>query len=295
MRRSHSRGTGRFKDNACLKKEAPMNFIFVNDPATKNKSGQLCAEVTEAETGTYKSSTCEGEAEASKGQFIKINAGPSGGAPMILVLPEQGFTKLKYEGKTNAGSKVVLETAGDKTFACEGDLVLASYTALPEKPNDANTGTGDDHIEKCKKEKVACRSEEGATKDPVETVLALLALTVAAELTKEKVLQFLLIRSIKGTLFLNCGGVKEEIKGAVPCLVGGAANGTELAEGATVTITCTSEKSGKQVTGECTEPKSACEKLAAEPLLANIGAGFEKASESVSVSGSHNEMITLDF
>jgi hypothetical protein len=215
--------------------------------------------------------------------------------PVILVLPGQGFKTLKYEGKSAAGSKAILETAGGKTIACESALALATYTALSGKPDDSEAGTGDVHFEKCKKGPVACRSEAESIKDPVETILTLLALTAAAELTSAKVLQFLIINSIKGTLFINCGGVKEEIIGAVPCLVGGSTSGTELAAGATVTITCTSTPKGLQVTGMCTETIAACLKLGKEPLLANIGAGFENASEAVAISGSHNEMVTFDF
>jgi hypothetical protein len=115
----------------------------------------------------------------------------------------------------------------------------------------------------------------------------------AAELTSAHLLQLVLIKSIKGTLFLNCGGIKQEVKGAVPCLVNSPKNGSELPANTMLTIACTL-KEGKQVTGACTEPKAACEKLAGEPLLADLG-GFEKASELLEVLGSHDEMVTFDF
>lgn len=224
-----------------------------------------------------------------------IAAASASAEPLILVLPGQGFKTLKYEGTTAKGTTATLETVGGKKIVCQSALALATYTPLEGKPDDSSIGVGDVHFKECKKEAVACRSEVGTEKDPVETILTPLILTAAAELTKEKVLQFLLINTINGVLFINCGGVKEEIKGAVPCLVGGATSGSELVAGAVVTITCTAEAKGKQVTGTCTEPVAACEKLAKEPLLASIGAGFENASEAVAVSGSHNEMVTLDF
>jgi hypothetical protein len=76
-----------------------------------------------------------------------------------------------------------------------------------------------------KKEKVSCRSENAkGEKDPVETILVLLDLHIAAEKSTTGVLQPLLLAKFLGTALeeqvtSNCGGVKTSLKGILACLL----------------------------------------------------------------------------
>ena len=207
--------------------------------------------------------------------------------PSVNVLPGEKVSELTYSGKAAKESK--LETANGKTISCATTKVSATFEGEKEI---STKGKATIDFEGCKKEKVACRSETaGGVKDAVEIILTPLVLTAADEETAAKALQFLLVNTLSETLLINCGGVKEEVKGNVGCLVTPAL--TEVAAGGTVTIECAIEPKGKQKTGTCLETKAACEKLKNEPLLGNLGAGFEASAEEINVAGTFNKMVTL--
>jgi hypothetical protein len=210
--------------------------------------------------------------------------------PRILVLPGEKISELKFEGKSETGGK--LETVGGKAATCTKGRATSTATPLPEKESDSEAGEATIDLEGCKKEKVACRSEtSGGLKDPVETILIVLAMSGASEETTEKVLAAEFVATAKETLIVNCGGVKELGKGSGACLVSPAL--TELAAGATGTLSCRQEK-GKQITGNCVETKATCEKLEKEPFLVNLGAGFESAALEFEGVGSFTKMIFGD-
>jgi hypothetical protein len=213
-------------------------------------------------------------------------------APLILVLPGETIIGLAFSGSGGASK---LETLTKKTITCTKTEVTATFNQISGKESDSETGSATIDFSGCKKEKIACRSEEGATKDPVEVVLTPLTLAGASEESQSKTLEALLVGTIApvgGVLFLNCGGVKEEIKGSVGCLASPAL--MELVAGTTVTISC-AESGGDQVMGlKCVETKATCEKLAKEPLMANLGLGFEDSAEEISVAGTFNKMVTID-
>jgi hypothetical protein len=216
-------------------------------------------------------------------------ASASAETPLILVLPGEKVSELKYTGE---GGKGVLEDAGLRTIEGTKVKATATFAAVAGKEADAETGEAALTFEGTKKGAVACRSETKAgVKDPVETILVNTALTAASEETTAKALQGVLVNTLKEVLFINCGGVKEEVTGSLPCLVTPVLS--EVAAGGNVEILC-SEKEGVQQTGKCVETKATCEKLAGNPFLANLGTKLESAGESVTVKGSFNKMVTLD-
>lgn len=216
-----------------------------------------------------------------------IGAATASAEPLILVLPGEKVSELKYKGE---GGKGTLEDSTKKTIVGTKVKAEATFNALTE--SDALTGTTTLDFEGTKKEKVACRSENAkGEKDPVETILVVTTITAASETSTTGVLEPMLVNTVNGTLFINCGGVKEEVKGSLPCLVD---NGLEeTAAGGVIVILC-HQAGGKQTTGTCLETKATCEKLEKEPFLANLGGGFQSAGEEVEVSGTFNKMITID-
>ena len=215
-------------------------------------------------------------------------------AASVLVLSGENVGELKYEGKAGAAT---LETASGKTITCAKATVKSTFKAVAGKEADSEQGAITTDFEGCRKEskteKLACRSEsKGGEKDPVETILASTGSIDASEESTEKAKEFLLVGSLSETLFINCGVVKQEVRGTVACLVTPAQ--TEVAAGAPVKITCALEKPGKPKTGKCLTPAATCEKLAKEPLEGNLGAGFEGAAEEVIAEGSFNKMAFLD-
>jgi hypothetical protein len=214
--------------------------------------------------------------------------------PLVLVLPGEKVTELKYSGK---GGVSKLE-AGGKTIECETvEATTEGFKEFEKKPADANAGTGHLHFLGCKQGGVSCRSETAKEKDAIGIILVLLALLFGSEKTTAGVLQPLLVSTVLGLeageteLKLNCGGVKEAVKGNVGCLT--TPGLTELEPTAKVEIACKIENK-KQLTGTCFELKTTCEKLANEPLLGNLGVAFEAAAEEIKIEGNFNKMVTLD-
>jgi hypothetical protein len=209
--------------------------------------------------------------------------------PLILVLPGEKVSELKFEGTAGTSS---LETVGGKTATCTKGKATSTAAPLPEKESDTEAGEATITLEGCKKGAVACRSETKAgVKDPVETILLVLAIAGINEESTAKELEGALVATAKETLLVNCGGVKEEGKGSGSCLVTPAL--VELAAGATGTLKCVQEK-GKQLTGKCLERKATCEKLTKEPFLVNLGGGFEGAALLFEGTGSFNRMTFGD-
>jgi hypothetical protein len=209
--------------------------------------------------------------------------------PLILVLPGEKVSELKYTGEAGLN---ILEDAGLRTIEGTKAKVTATFTPSAGKEADAETGAAALTFEQVKKGAVACRSETKAgVKDPVETILVNTALTIASEETSAKALEGVLVNTLKEVLFINCGGVKEEVQGSLPCLATPAL--TEIAVGGILEIDCVVNE-GVPQTGKCIETKATCEKLTKEPFAANLGGKFETAGEQVTVKGSFNKMVTLD-
>jgi hypothetical protein len=220
--------------------------------------------------------------------FAAVGPSGAGAEALLLVLGSEAVSGLEYTGN---GGEAILEDDGKKTIVCKEVNATATFVEKSGKPADSEQGKADINFRKCKKEKINCRSEISETeKDPVETILVDPGLIGSAG-TKGTELRYELVNLLSQTLLINCGGVKEEVKGSVACVV--TPSLAEVEAGVTVTITCTQEK-GKQVSGACVEPAKACEDLKNNPFLANLGGGFKSAGELVTVKGSFNKMITLD-
>ena len=226
--------------------------------------------------------------------FTALVASVAAAEPLLSVLSGEKISELKYEG---TGGASTLETLSLKTIGGTKAKVTATFNALTDAT--ADTGNATVTFEGTKKEKVSCRSESKAgVKDAVETIVTQLSLTTAAELTKAKELEGMLVNKVEGDtkgageteVIINCGGVKELVLGTLPCLV--TPINTEIAAGNAFNIKCVEEK-GDLVTGECKETKNACEKLTNTPLLASLGAGFEDAAEEVTLEGKFNKMVTF--
>jgi hypothetical protein len=127
-------------------------------------------------------------------------------------------------------------------------------------------------------------------------VLVLLDLHLAAEKSTEGVLQPLLIALVLGIdldpiLLINCGGIKQEVKGKIACLV--LPGLTQIAAGANVEILC-KQKEGDQITGTCEVEKTFCEGLVKEPFEASLGEGFKDAALAFHLLGSFNLSTYID-
>jgi len=227
---------------------------------------------------------------------VELEAKP----PALLVLDKEKVEELTYKGSSAVASKIE-GSKTKKTIEC--GAVEANIAAKGLKPLSAiriaDTAKGEATIDftKCKQGGVACRSETTAgVKDAIETLLVLVDIEFGTEETAKKELQAIIIVTVLGednkpVLFINCGGVKDEIKGNFILLIEPPLK--ELEAGTAVTIK-SEQKEGKPVTGTCLEPVAGCERVTKEPLTANLGGGVETAGEQFSISGTFNKMVFLD-
>ena len=219
------------------------------------------------------------------------------GPPAVLVL-EGSVSELKFEGHETVGS--TLSTLGG--LSVTGGEVLATLSeCLPLEGNEKDTNLchkGVLDFTKTKKEATACRSENAkGEKDPIETILVLVDAHLADEKSTGGVLQPLLIFEVLGIdkaseLTILCGVVKEKVKGRIGCLV--LPGLTEITAGSAIEVLCKTKANGDQETGTCEETKLLCEELAAKPLEANLGNGFEMAAMAAHLNVTANKNIFID-
>jgi hypothetical protein len=217
--------------------------------------------------------------------------------PAILVL-EGKVTELKFEG-SEATQKTALSTKA-KEITGEGlSESMKGCTELEKKEKDSDSCTeGLLTLTKVKQGAVACRSEtEAGIKDAIETVLVKVSMLLADEKSTTKVLEPLRIFKVFGTdgkeLTINCGAVKEKVKGSVACLL--IPGLTEIPAGNFVELLCKTKEKGVQETGTCEETKAICEELAANPLLAALdGKTFESAALTYHLNEFVNKNIFID-
>ncbi len=147
-----------------------------------------------------------------------------------------------------------------------------------------------------KQGKVACRSESATgTKDPIETVLDVTDLHLAAEKVGSE-LQPLALFKVLGQaggeeeLIVNCLGLKDKLRGAFGCLL--TPGLTTVAAGGTFTIACkVNDNTHDKETGEC---EKLCEWLTEHPFEENVGAGYEDAWLAFSATGTLNLSAYID-
>ncbi len=217
-----------------------------------------------------------------------------GGAAVLLLL-ENGVAKL--ETTLKAGSSEVV-TLGGKTLTATGvDAALKGCENLGSSEKDTNSCKGVTvTFAGAKKGEVNCRSENTkGEKDAVGTVLAVADLRLATEETSSKALAPLLLLKVMGAsreeeLTINCGVVKNKIKGVLGCLlVPGLENIPTTTE---VELTCKVNATTKDpATGTCT---ASCEWLKEHPLEANLGGTFEDSWMAVSARSTFNKDVFLD-
>jgi hypothetical protein len=214
-------------------------------------------------------------------------------SPSILLL-EKGVSSLEVIAK---GGEVTTETLSGKT-------VLSATTEAKVKNCEAIAGSEEKDVKSCKdvtltltgvkKETIACRSENAkGEKDPIETVLALVDLTLGTELTATKVLQPLGIGKVLGVgleveLTVVCGLVKIKMKGTLGCGVPLGLKNIPTTE--ELEVTC-KMKNGDQEIGTCV---SECESLKTDPFLMNLGNGFEDSAKLFTMRGKANKDLFID-
>jgi len=225
-------------------------------------------------------------------------ASASAEPPVILTL-EGKISELAAEPK---GGEAEFETVGATTLTASS--VVCSIGAFKNSPieaeKDANSGLAHCDFTGVKKGAVACRSETtGGTKDPVETMLVLFGLRSAAtEAAVGGALLPLLIELVLGSegeeggLTVNCGAVKDKIKGKLGCLL--LPGLKQLAAGAALEIVCKREKPGKQVVGTCLTELEWCAKLANEPLEADFSGVFARTALEMRLEVKFNKDIFVD-
>jgi hypothetical protein len=215
--------------------------------------------------------------------------------PRILCLVEKcselegtlkgGVSRLEdLAGKTIEGTAAEAKLKGCENLAGNKDINLCFDVPI--------------HFTGTKKEKVACRSENAkGEKDPVEVILALLDLHMAAELTSASVLQPLLLAKVLGTdltetLTINCGVVKTTVKGQIGCLLlPGLAN---IPTTTAVEVVCALNKEKHDpVTGTC---NVLCTDFGATiGLISTLDGKTETDSwEEIKLSGNLNKDIFID-
>jgi hypothetical protein len=135
--------------------------------------------------------------------------------PRILVLEGEAS---QLEGILTGGEALLVQLNGEKTIpAREESLLLKGCENLSGNTKDTNLCKDVPlHFTGVKQGLVACRSENAkGEKDPVETVLELLDLHIAAGGSPLRPLLFmrLLGTALEEEVILNCGGVKIQVKG----------------------------------------------------------------------------------
>src|SRR6202161_241878 len=216
--------------------------------------------------------------------------------PALLILSGK-VTELKSEGK---GGVSKLEQANGKTLEGTGVTFTASEFKEAGSELDTKVGVATIDFTGVKEGKVACRSETASgAKDPIETVLSKLDLQVASEKTSGGVLEPLLISTVLGQagseeLIVNCGGVKDKVKGHIGCLLLPGETNIPANEPKAAELLCKGEPKGKKVTGTCAEEKAVCEELAKNPFEASLGGAFEAAAMTIHLEVSFTKDIFID-
>jgi hypothetical protein len=147
---------------------------------------------------------------------------------------------------------------------------------------------------------VNCRSEmgNGEEKDAIGTILVATDFHLASEQTSGGVLEPLALFKVlgalpgeaSGELTINCGGVKNLVKGTIGCLISNGLENVPITK--EVTLACElNATTHDPVTGTC---EVLCKWLEEAPFLSNLGGGFEDAWMKVSAKGKGNDDFFID-
>ena len=214
--------------------------------------------------------------------FVAVTATTASAEVGGLLLPGDSFP-ITFEASNNGGK---LETVGKKVVQCTKEKASGTIES-------STSGKATDDLTGCKTGSINCRSENSkGEKDPIETVLVQnIKGVIFSEKTSSGTLSAGLSSILTETLVVNCGSVKDQIRGNVIGLVSPTL--LEVAAGSTITLQ-SKEEEGRAITGTCLEPKATCEEIAKHPLEANLGGGFEAAATGLTGSVILPKMIFID-
>ena len=226
------------------------------------------------------------------GAFGATVANAEDGKPMGLLL-ENGVTKL--EGRLKGGADIFSTLGGKEVTDTSVEATLKGCKNSEGSEKDTNLCEGVITLQGVKKGSVACRSETtSGTKDPVETILLHTDLHLAAGETTSKTLVPLGLGKVLGAsgeeeLTVNCGAVKDKVKGVLPCEVNPGL--TNIPTTKEIEIICKQNASHDQEVAKC---ENLCEWLTEHPFEANLGNGFEDAGITRTAKGALNKDIFID-
>jgi hypothetical protein len=218
--------------------------------------------------------------------------------PMLLILEGESVTKL---GGTFTGGESHLTTLGGKALTSEKlEWDVENCKESVNKKDTNLCGPVLVEFKGVKQNGVNCRSEmqNGEEKDPIGSVFVETDLHLASEKTTGGQLRPLLLFKVLGALFgespeeltINCGGVKDKVRGVIGCLMEPGL--TTVANTGQYTVHCFQNATTHDAeTGEC---EQLCEWLTEHPFEANLGAGFEDAWMNVESKGSLNFSSFID-
>jgi hypothetical protein len=216
-------------------------------------------------------------------------------SPELLILEGSSVTELKGTLKGGANA---LSTLGGKSLSATGFEGAQSRCKASASSKDTTLCEVLITIKGLKQGTVNCRSEmeNGEGKDAVETILFAVDLHLAAEKTTSGELQSLALFKVLGSLggeaelVMNCGGVKDKIRGVIACL---ATPGlTTVAAGGILTLNCEQNATTHDaITGEC---EKLCEWLKEHPFESNLGAGFEDTWMNLKAEATLNFSAFID-
>jgi hypothetical protein len=216
------------------------------------------------------------------------------GAPMGLLL-ENGVKGLTGELKGGVDRFVTL--SGKEVTDTSVTATLQNCKGFEGSEKDTNLCEGTIDLLGVKQGKVLCRSENAkGEKDPIETILVAIDLELASGETAAKTLVPLGLGKVLGQssgeeeLKVNCGGVKDLVRGVLACELGpGLTNIATTEEGE---IRCKfNNTTHDQEVPMCVR---LCEWLKEHPFEGNLGAGFEDASIERTVKGKFNKDVFAD-
>ncbi len=215
-------------------------------------------------------------------------------SPELLILEGTSVTKL--EGKFKGGESFLAALGGK---ALTGTELSATLSGCKEgsSAKDTTLCVSELTFKGVKQGKVACHSESSTgAKDAIETVLVVTDTHLAAEKTSGGALQPLELFKVLGQtsgeseLIINCGGVKDKVRGVIGCLL--TPGLSTVAAGGTFTVACVENTTTHdKETGTC---EVLCEWLTEHPFESNLGTEFEDSWMGISATGSLNLSAYID-
>jgi len=213
--------------------------------------------------------------------------------PRLLVLEGKAS---EIKGTLKGGESRLEDLAGKTLVGTGSELLLEKCEIIAGLEKDTNLCFDVPiHFTGVKKEKVTCRSESlEKVKDPIETVLALLDVHMAAGLnlpTDDSLVPIFTAKvlgvDLTEDLEINCGGVISKVLGTIACVAGpGLVNTLKLE------VSCTINKATHDAEPpDCT---ILCTDLGTIGLKSTLGVEPSDSWENIKLSGELNKDFFLD-